>query len=45
MLLLYGELDFNNDPSLGALITSASYTYPLSDQFNLTGSSATAAAT
>ncbi len=38
VLLLYGELDFNNDPSLGALITSASYTYPLSDQFNLTGS-------
>lgn len=38
VLLLYGEIDFNNDPSLGALITSASYTYPLSDQFNLTGS-------
>lgn len=37
-LLLYGELDFNNDPSLGALISSASYTYPLSDQFNFTGS-------
>lgn len=38
ILLLYGELDFNNNPSLGALISSASYTYPLSDQFNLTGS-------
>ncbi|MCT0217658.1 ShlB/FhaC/HecB family hemolysin secretion/activation protein [Synechococcus sp. CS-1329] len=38
ILLLYGELNFDDNPSLGALITSASYTYPLSDQFNLTGS-------
>ncbi|WP_259701815.1 MULTISPECIES: ShlB/FhaC/HecB family hemolysin secretion/activation protein [Synechococcales] len=38
ILLLYGELNFNNDPSLGTLISSTSYTYPLSDQFNLTGS-------
>lgn len=38
ILLLYGELNFDDNPSLGALITSASYTYPVSDQFNLTGS-------
>lgn len=40
VLLLYGELNTadNPFPNLGAVITSASYTYPLSDQFNLTGS-------
>ena len=40
VLLLYGELDFANvsAPDLGAVISSASYTYPLTDQLNLTGS-------
>lgn len=40
ILLLYGEVDVadNPFPNLGATIASASYTYPLSDQFNLTGS-------
>lgn len=40
LMLLYGELDFADSPTpdLGAVITSLSYTYPLSDQFNLTGS-------
>ncbi|MEI6829363.1 MAG: ShlB/FhaC/HecB family hemolysin secretion/activation protein [Synechococcaceae cyanobacterium ELA445] len=40
VLLLYGELDVANNPfpNLGAVISSASYTYPLTDQLNLTGS-------
>lgn len=40
LLLLYGELDFASvsSPDLGAVISSASYTYPLTDQLNLTGS-------
>ena len=40
LMLLYGELDFADSPTpdLGAVITSLSYTYPLSDQLNLTGS-------
>jgi len=36
-LLLYGELDATRSPSLGAAITSVSYTYPLSDSLSLTG--------
>ena len=36
-LLLYGEGSANNNPSLGALITSISYTIPLADQWNFTG--------
>lgn len=40
LLLLYGELDFASgaSPELGAVISSISYTYPLTDQLNLTGS-------
>lgn len=33
-LLLYTELDSDNTPSLGAVITSVSYTVPLADQWN-----------
>ena len=36
-LLLFGELDSDDTPSLGALITSISYTAPLSDAWNFTG--------
>ncbi len=35
--LVYGEVNTDDTPSLGALITSISYTYPLGDQWNLTG--------
>ncbi|MFM7634095.1 MAG: ShlB/FhaC/HecB family hemolysin secretion/activation protein, partial [Cyanobacteriota bacterium] len=40
LLLLYGELNVADsfNPDLGAVISSISYTYPLADQFNLTGS-------
>lgn len=40
VLLLYGELNFADlsAPDLGATIGSLSYTYPLTDQLNLTGS-------
>jgi len=40
VLLLYGELDFASisSPDLGAVISSASYTHPLTDQLNLSGS-------
>lgn len=40
LLLLYGELNFAGSfqPDLGAVISSISYTYPVADQFNLTGS-------
>ncbi|MEY2644008.1 MAG: hypothetical protein RLZZ611_657 [Cyanobacteriota bacterium] len=40
LLLLYGELNVADsfNPDLGALISSISYTYPLADQLNLTGS-------
>jgi hemolysin activation/secretion protein len=37
ILLLYGELDGSREAELGSLITSISYTYPLTDTFNLTG--------
>jgi hemolysin activation/secretion protein len=37
VLLLYGELNFDDTPQLGASIGSISYTFPLSDQLNLTG--------
>ena len=37
-LLLYGELDSDTTPSLGAVISSISYTFPLSDSWSLTGS-------
>ena len=37
-LLLFGELDSNDTPSLGAVITSLSYTVPLADQLSFTGS-------
>lgn len=36
-LLLYGELDSDNSPALGAVISSISYSLPLADQLNLTG--------
>jgi len=36
-LLLYGELNSDNSPSLGAAISSLSYTLPLAEQLNLTG--------
>ena len=36
-LLLYGEVDSDASPTLGALITSISYTLPLADQWNFTG--------
>jgi len=35
-LLLYGEVDASNAPEFGSLITSLSYTLPLSDQVNFT---------
>lgn len=40
LFLLYGEFDFAGSfqPDLGAVISSLSYTYPVADQFNLTGS-------
>ena len=37
-LLLYGELDSDNTPSLGAVISSISYTFPVVDQVTFTGS-------
>jgi hemolysin activation/secretion protein len=37
-LLVYGEGDMDNTPDLGAVITSLSYAYPLSDNVRLTGS-------
>jgi hemolysin activation/secretion protein len=36
-LLLYGELDGESDGTLGAVITSLSYTLPLADGWNFTG--------
>jgi hemolysin activation/secretion protein len=36
-LLIYGELNSDNTPSLGAAIGSLSYTLPLAEQLNLTG--------
>ena len=36
-LLLYGELNADNQPELGSIITSISYTLPLSDAVNFTG--------
>ncbi len=36
--LLYMEANGDDDPELGAAITSASYTWPLSDHWRLTGS-------
>jgi hemolysin activation/secretion protein len=36
-LLLYGELNSDTSPSLGAAIGSLSYTLPLTEQVNLTG--------
>lgn len=36
-LLLYGEADSSADPNFGSLITSLSYTLPVTDQINLTG--------
>ncbi|KZR70970.1 hypothetical protein PMIT1318_02112 [Prochlorococcus marinus str. MIT 1318] len=36
--LLYMEVNGDDDPELGAAITSASYTWPLSDTWRLTGS-------
>jgi hemolysin activation/secretion protein len=36
-LLIYGELNSDNNPSLGAAIGSLSYTLPLAEQLNLTG--------
>ncbi|MFM7675272.1 MAG: ShlB/FhaC/HecB family hemolysin secretion/activation protein, partial [Synechococcus sp.] len=37
ILLVYGELNSDNTPELGAAITSLTYTLPLSDALNLTG--------
>ena len=37
-LLLYGELNSDNTPSLGAVISSISYTLPLADAWSFTGS-------
>ena len=37
-LLLYGELDSDNSPALGAVISSVSYTFPIVDQLTFTGS-------
>lgn len=36
-LLAFSEVDNSSDPAFGALITSLSYTLPLSDQVSLTG--------
>lgn len=36
-LLLYGEVDASNAPAFGALITSLSYTLPITDQLAFTG--------
>ncbi|SBO43803.1 ShlB/FhaC/HecB family hemolysin secretion/activation protein [Cyanobium sp. NIES-981] len=36
VLLLYGELNSDDEPELGAAITSLTYTLPLGDAFNLT---------
>jgi len=36
-LLLYGELNVSDAPELGAVISSASYTLPLGDAWNITG--------
>ena len=37
-LLLYGELDSDSTPSLGAVISSVSYTFPISDTWSFTSS-------
>ena len=37
-LLVYGEGDMDDTPELGAVITSLSYAYPLTDSVRLTGS-------
>ena len=37
-LLVYGEVDSDNTPSLGAVISSISYTFPVVDQVTFTGS-------
>ncbi|MFM7315009.1 MAG: ShlB/FhaC/HecB family hemolysin secretion/activation protein, partial [Cyanobium sp.] len=37
-LLLYGELNGDDTPSLGALIAAVTYTYPLADTLGLTSS-------
>ena len=37
-LLLYGELDSDNTPSLGAVISSISYTFPIGDNWSFTSS-------
>jgi hemolysin activation/secretion protein len=39
LLLVYGEGDMDDTPKLGAVITSLSYLYPLSESLSLTGSS------
>ena len=36
--LLYGEVDSDKTPSLGAVISSISYTFPIVDQLTFTGS-------
>ncbi|MEI8252070.1 MAG: ShlB/FhaC/HecB family hemolysin secretion/activation protein [Synechococcus sp. ELA057] len=36
-LLVYGEVDSSADPNFGSLITSISYTLPITDQINFTG--------
>lgn len=36
-LLLYTETTFSDAPQLGSVVSSLSYTYPLSDQLSLTG--------
>lgn len=37
-LLLYGELDSDDTPALGAVISSISYTFPISDTWTFTSS-------
>jgi len=37
ILLVYGELNSDDTPQLGAAITSLTYTLPLGDAFNITG--------
>jgi hemolysin activation/secretion protein len=37
-LLLYGETSWTDDPTIGQVIGSISYTLPLSEQFNFSGS-------
>ena len=38
LLLLYGEMDWTGSPELGSLISSISYTLPLSESLSFTGS-------